>query len=277
MQSPDNKRPNTYPTRRTFLTLVGATGLTATAGCLGGQETEEPVGDPGEQISLAEDAKISFEQPQDGQTIADGVSVIVNAENVELEPAGQARDGAGHLIILVDTDPIQKGDVVPQSDSIVHLGAGEGPDLRMTVLDLEPGEHTLTAQLADGVHRATDLTSETVTVTVTGDASASFVDMEDGTEVTSPVTFRWTTENYEIEPAGQVRQNAGHGHLLIDQDPVEVGTLIPVTENSIHYGGGETEATLDLEPGEHRVVLQMGNGNHYATPLVDEVTITVTE
>jgi hypothetical protein len=38
---------------------------------------------------------------------------------------------------------------------------------------------------------------------------------------------------------------------------------------------GASSALLELEPGEHSIVLQMGNGHHLATPLVETVMLLV--
>ncbi|WP_439027052.1 DUF4399 domain-containing protein [Haloarchaeobius sp. DT45] len=260
--------------RRALLATIGSAGVLATAGCLSRRRQDTPVGDPapGTQTQYPSDATVSFVTPTDGDVIAGGVSVVMNASNVDIEAAGNARAGAGHFHLLVDTDPVPAGEIIPADIRHFHYGGGESE----TVLDLAPGEHRLVCQLGDGNHRATTLT-DTVTVTVVGGASLSIVTPTDGDTVTNPFVVRWATEMVQLEPAGTVRQNAGHAHLLVDTDPIRVGTRIPADPNHLHYGGGESEATLDLSPGEHRLVCQLGNGSHLAMPLVDEVTVTVTE
>ncbi|WP_435359044.1 DUF4399 domain-containing protein [Haloarchaeobius sp. DFWS5] len=260
--------------RRALLASLATTTVYVTAGCLSGEQTDDtsPAGDPGvdSPASYADDASVSFVTPTDGQTVRGGVSVVMQAENVELEPAGQPRDGAGHFHLIVDGDPTAAGEIIPADETHFHYGDAS----TATVLDLSPGEHRLVLQLGDGNHRATDLTDE-VTVRVEDDAIATFTEPEDGATVTSPVHFAWETENFALEPAGEIRQNSGHAVLLVDNDPVQVGKQIPDDEGHIHFDDGETETTLDLEPGEHRIVLQVGNGQHLATPLVDEITVTV--
>ncbi|WP_267640262.1 DUF4399 domain-containing protein [Haloarchaeobius amylolyticus] len=257
--------------RRAVLLALGSSGVLATAGCLT-RRPQEPVGDPAPagETPYPPDASVRFVTPTDGAVVAGYVSVVLAAENVRLEPAGRARAGAGHLHLLVDTDPVTPGEMIPDDARHFHLGEGSSE----TVLALDPGQHRLVCQLGDGDHRATAIT-DTVTVTVVGGASISIVEPADGATVTNPFVVRWATEKVRLEPAGQVRQNAGHAHLLVDTDPLPVGRLIPAGPKHLHYGGGEDEATLDLSPGEHRLVCQVGNGTHLATPLVDEVTITV--
>ena len=107
--------------------------------------------------------------------------------------------------------------------------------------------------------------------------SVQIVSPSDGAEVTSPVKFQMAAANYTIEPAGEVKDNHGHFHLLVDTGCMDEGEVIPGTAGYNHYGKGQFEAELELEPGEHTVCLQVGDGVHAATTLTDEITITVTE
>jgi hypothetical protein len=46
----------------------------------------------------------------------------------------------------------------------------------------------------------------------------------------------------------------------------------------MHFGGGQTQTTLHLEPGTHTLQLELGDANHvpFAPPLVSEkITIHV--
>ncbi len=109
-------------------------------------------------------------------------------------------------------------------------------------------------------------------------ASVELVEPDDGAEVASPVHLEMAAEGFTIEPAAQgVREGAGHFHVMVDVGCVEPGQPIPVdTPGYNHFGMGQTEADLELAPGEHTLCLQAGNGGHIATDLTDEVTITVT-
>ena len=53
------------------------------------------------------------------------------------------------------------------------------------------------------------------------------------------------------------------------------GEIIPAAEGFNHFGMGQTETELELEPGEYTLCLQVGDGIHAAVDLVDEITITV--
>lgn len=112
-----------------------------------------------------------------------------------------------------------------------------------------------------------------------GDAeqSVSFSGIEDGAEVTSPVTVGFEAEDFTIEPAGEgaINEGAGHMHVMVDTECVAIGEVIPADDQHIHYGDGSTETELELAPGEHTLCLQAGNGAHEALDLTDEITITV--
>lgn len=214
-------------------------------------------------------ASVSFVTPNDGQTVSGGASVVMEAENFTIEESGAVNENAGHFHVLVDTDPVASGEPIPSDDQHVHFGDASTE----SVLALQPGSHTLTLQVGDGKHRAYDVT-DSVDVAVE-EASVQFTNVDDGDTVSSPVSLEWATENYTLESAGEVRQGAGHAHLIVDADPVPVGDTIPSDDQHIHFGDGSASAELDIDAGEHTVTLQMGNGHHLATPLTDTVTLTV--
>jgi hypothetical protein len=103
-----------------------------------------------------------------------------------------------------------------------------------------------------------------------------------GAKVTSPVTIKFGHKGIDIAPAGDKTPNTGHFHLLIDQAlPADLSVPLPVTDNILHYGKGQTEATLDatkLPAGKHTLQLVMGDGSHipHSPALVSrKITITV--
>ncbi|WP_371228473.1 DUF4399 domain-containing protein [Roseovarius sp. 2305UL8-3] len=116
-------------------------------------------------------------------------------------------------------------------------------------------------------------------------AEVYFVNIEDGSTVSSPVTVVFGLRGMGVAPAGTEKENTGHHHILInraafgegaeDADMMENGLI--ADENHVHFGGGQTEVTLDLEPGTHTLQLVLGDLNHvpHDPPIVTEV-ITVT-
>ena len=271
--------------RRRFTVLAASATSAAIAGCSGDDEpangdasvdgngTAEGTGTParGEApIAVDEAASVSFEAPEDGATAANGVTVSMRAENFTIEEAGEVDDNAGHFHVIVDEGPVEVGEEVPDDDAHRHFGDGSS----RTVLDLEPGTHELTLQAADGQHRALDLT-DTVEVEVE-EASVSFAAPEDGASVASPVQIEFdASENLQAEAAGELSQTGGHFHVLVDTEAGEVGEEIPDDDAHRHFGDGSTQAELELEAGEHDLVLQMGDGEHLALPETDEISVTV--
>lgn len=98
----------------------------------------------------------------------------------------------------------------------------------------------------------------------------------DGDSATSPVTVQMSATGIEIAPAGEVVDGQGHFHLMVDVECVEPGETIPGdTDGFNHFGKAQTEAELDLEPGEHTICLQVGDGAHTALDATDQITVTV--
>lgn len=91
----------------------------------------------------------------------------------------------------------------------------------------------------------------------------------------SPFTVTMEADRLTIEQAGQVREGAGHFHLMVDAGCVSAGQEIPEDGAHLHFGDGSAETELDLPAGEHSLCLQAGDGDHTALGLTDEITITV--
>lgn len=111
----------------------------------------------------------------------------------------------------------------------------------------------------------------------TGGTSVSIASPEDGATVESPFQVQMESDGFTVEPAGQVREGAGHLHLMVDADCVATGETIPEEEGHLHFGDGSTETELDLPAGEYTLCLQAGDGAHTALDLTDQITITVVE
>ncbi|NEO86281.1 MAG: DUF4399 domain-containing protein [Spirulina sp. SIO3F2] len=100
----------------------------------------------------------------------------------------------------------------------------------------------------------------------------------DGTTVSSPFTVQFGLSGMGIAPAGIDRPGTGHHHLLVDLETLpDLDKALSATENIKHFGGGQTEATLALPPGEHTLQLLLGNYAHIPhDPLVLSEPITIT-
>ena len=79
------------------------------------------------------------------------------------------------------------------------------------------------------------------------------------------------TKNINISPAGVIVEQtnnclvSGHHHLIIN-DAYDVRNFenqpIPYDTNILHFGGGQKEAELTLQPGKYSLQLVIGNYQH---------------
>lgn len=112
-------------------------------------------------------------------------------------------------------------------------------------------------------------------------ARVYFIEPVDGATVTSPVTVKFGLEGMGVAPAGIDVDNTGHHHLLVDlQEQPDMNMPIPADDNHVHFGGGQTETTIELEPGYHTLQLLLGDMTHtpHNQPVMSEkITIHVAE
>lgn len=109
-------------------------------------------------------------------------------------------------------------------------------------------------------------------------ARVFFTNLNDGATVSSPLKVAMSSENFAIQPAGDIVDGTGHLHILIDTECTPVGEVVIKDETHLHYGNGQLEAELTLAPGQHTLCLQAANGAHIALPgagMTQQVTITV--
>lgn len=109
-------------------------------------------------------------------------------------------------------------------------------------------------------------------------AMAYIISPADGATVASPVRILFGLEGAGVVPAGIEFDNAGHHHLLIDTGLPDLDSAIPADTNHVHFGGGQTEVELELEPGTHTLQLLLGDERHipHDPPVMSEqITIEV--
>ena len=106
-------------------------------------------------------------------------------------------------------------------------------------------------------------------------ANVAFAGPLDGDTLAGGVDLTMTAVGVAIEPAGEVHEGAGHFHVIADAGGTPPGAPIERDADHVHFGQAQTEGKIYLEPGEHDLCLQVGNGIHEATDLTHEVTITI--
>jgi len=102
---------------------------------------------------------------------------------------------------------------------------------------------------------------------------------KNGATVGQDVTVKFGVKGVVIKPAGDATPDSGHHHLLIDAKELPPASApIPNDATHKHYGKGQTEDTIHLEPGKHTLQLDLGDAAHmqFAPPVVSKkITITV--
>jgi hypothetical protein len=90
---------------------------------------------------------------------------------------------------------------------------------------------------------------------------------------------RFGLRNMGVTHAGDATANTGHHHLFIDvSEPLNPTEPIPADKNHLHFGAGQTEARIELPPGEHTLQLVLGDAQHvpFDPPVVSKkIKITV--
>lgn len=109
-------------------------------------------------------------------------------------------------------------------------------------------------------------------------ARVYIVSPQDGASVSSPVTVVFGLEGMGVAPAGTEKAKTGHHHLIIDTDLPAADEPVPSDDNHRHFGGGQTQTTVELSPGSHTLQLILGDHNHvpHDPPVASEkISITV--
>lgn len=108
-------------------------------------------------------------------------------------------------------------------------------------------------------------------------ARVYFINLKNGAHVKSPVLVQFGLAGMGVAPAGSQNPNTGHHHLIIDADTPPAGMPIPMDEKHRHFGGGQTEISVQLTPGNHSLQLVLADGGHIPhNPAVVSEKIAVT-
>ena len=95
--------------------------------------------------------RVRITEPADGATIeGNSVRVVFEVDNLEVVEAGVMDPGTGHHHLLVNTDLTPADQPIPAIEgSHIHFGLAQ-TEHEMT--DLAPGDYTIIAVVADGLH-----------------------------------------------------------------------------------------------------------------------------
>jgi Domain of unknown function (DUF4399) len=110
-------------------------------------------------------------------------------------------------------------------------------------------------------------------------AEVYFITPKNGDTVAATFRVQMGLKGMGIAPAGIEKENTGHHHLIINTKlaPAAMKESLPADAKHVHFGGGQTEATVTLPAGTHTLQLVLGDQNHipHDPPVMSEV-ITVT-
>lgn len=104
------------------------------------------------------------------------------------------------------------------------------------------------------------------------DAQVYLIAPSNGAVTLGSITVVLGLRGMGVAPAGVERENTGHYHLIVDGEPPPLSEPIPDDETNIHLDGGETQTTLELEPGSHTVQAVFADHRHipHDPPLLSE-------
>lgn len=132
-----------------YFMFMAASLMILTSGCTKscGKNHEEK-----QEHGKAEEASVFFVEPANNAQVTSPVKVVFGLKGMKVRPALEdVQDkSSGHHHILIDHPQgfIEKGQVITADEKHIHYGKGETE----AVIELSPGVHTLTLQLADGAH-----------------------------------------------------------------------------------------------------------------------------
>ncbi len=108
-------------------------------------------------------------------------------------------------------------------------------------------------------------------------ASVYIISPSDGETVGQTFTVKFGLQGMGVAPAGVDKAKTGHHHLIINGGKLP-SMNAPLGGDVMHFGGGQTEKTITLAPGQHTLQLLLGNHLHvpHNPPVISEkITITV--
>ena len=140
------------------------------------------------------------------------------------------------------------------------------------------GDSSAPSQDAHEAHKEGTPSTEAIPRTPSpAGAKAWLIEPKDGAVVKNPITVKFGIEGMRVAPAGSDEPDSGHHHLLIDTTLTDADAPIPADDKHKHFGKGQTEATIELPPGQHTLQDVFADKNHIPfEPSVQSAPITIT-
>lgn len=222
---------------------------------------------------FAEPTPVTFSNLRDEFRVRTPFWVEFGIRGMGVIPAGNKREGSGHHHLLIDTPlPATVSEPIPFSDKYRHFGKGQ----TAATIDLPPGEHSLRLLFADYDHRPYFVFSRKINVKVLAnrqgsakpridpdrfnetcqawyedevstpptDARGVYIkNIRDGETVNSPFLIKLGVLGLGVAPEGTSIRETGYFSLHLRKNQSLV--------RSVRLHDGQTEAVLDLSPGEY--------------------------
>ncbi len=220
-------------------------------------------------------AAVYFVDVKNGDTLQTKTVLHFGLKGMGVAPAGIVRPNSGHHHLLIDTELPPLNKPIPNDPQHLHFGGGQTE----AEVILPPGQHTLQLLLADKDHipHTPPIMSDRITVNVVDSSQPAaaagreqapkgarvyFVSPTAGACLPQKFIVKFGLSGMGVAPAGFEKKNTGHHHVIIDSDLPDFGRPIPNDENHLHFGTGQTEAEVTLQPGPHKLQLLFADARH---------------
>jgi hypothetical protein len=220
-------------------------------------------------------AAVYFVDVKNGDTLKPTTIMHFGLKSMGVAPAGVVKPNSGHHHLLIDTDLPPLNKPVPNDPQHLHFGGGQ-TEAEVT---LTPGRHTLQLLLADKDHipHNPPVMSDRITVNVTDSSQPAaaaarspapqgarlyFESPSNGSCVQQKFVVKFGLAGMGVAPAGLEKKNTGHHHLIVDSELPSFDRPIPNDDNHLHFGAGQTEAEVTLQPGRHKLQLLFADAKH---------------
>jgi hypothetical protein len=220
-------------------------------------------------------AAVYFVDAKNGDTLQTKTILHFGLKGMGVAPAGVVKPNSGHHHLLIDADLPPLNKPVPNDPQHLHFGGGQ-TEAEVT---LTPGQHTLQLLLADKDHipHNPPVMSDRIKVNVVDSSQPAAAARREPAAKAARVYFEYPTNGacisqkfvvkfglsgMGVAPAGLEKNNTGHHHLIIDSELPDYDHPVPNDDNHLHFGTGQTEAEVTLEPGPHKLQLLFADARH---------------
>jgi hypothetical protein len=140
---------------------------------------------------------------------------------------------------------------------------------------------TLASLVAGGTASAQDATKSAAPARAKAPphATVTILEPRNGAHVGQDLLVKFGARNISVASATDAAPGTGHHHLLIDEKELPpLDAPIPNDTTHKHYGKGQTQDTIHLEPGDHTLQLDFADATHmqFNPPIVSKkITVHV--